>query len=99
MMKKIFVLLLLVLFTVSCAKRNIKPNILGCNCPPTQTNELPPIQLPDGAKPPDIKSGGSTKIAEFSLLKPANWQDLDGFSEDDLVARVACLAKKLQYSH
>lgn len=86
MMKKIFVFLLLVLFTVSCAKRNIKPNISGCNCPPTQTNELPPIQLPDGAKSPDIKPNGSTKIAEFSLLKPANWQDLDGFSEDDLVA-------------
>ena len=77
----------MVLVTVSCAKRNVKPSpqksVTTCDC--AQQTAL--------AQPPDTtKSNGETKPAapiitpDYALLKPAAWSDIDGFAEDDLGA-------------
>ena len=87
-MKRTFLLLLLILLIASCSKRMVKPAQVPCTCPPvqTQTGESLPIQLPEGTKPDEVKPIEPTKIADYSLLKPAKWQDVDGLLEDDLSA-------------
>lgn len=43
-----------------------------------------PVQLPaDTVKPGEIKPS-ETKIAEYGLLKPAAWEDVDGLQQDNL---------------
>ena len=80
-MKKSFLIFLLILFTASCAKHNIKPNLPSCNCPPsTQISEgTPPSEVKPTEKPTE-----PAKIADYSLLKPAKWEDIDGLQADDL---------------
>ena len=74
-MKKLFLIFLLILFTMSCAKRAVKPN-LPSSPPPTPTGEAKPTEKP--TEP--------TKIADYSLLKPAKWEEIDGLQTDDLSA-------------
>jgi membrane-bound lytic murein transglycosylase A len=81
-MKKLLILVCLVLLTASCAKKNVKPAQGGaqnCDC------KTSPIQLPDSAK-----ANGDTKpttpTPDYALLKPANWNDIDGYASDDLSA-------------
>lgn len=72
----------------ACAKKNVKPVIAkptpptACACPATSS----PVQLPDAkpmdAKPADIKT--EAKVADYSLLKAAKWEEVDGFNQDDL---------------
>lgn len=77
----------------ACAKKNVKPVIAkptppaACACP----NITPsPVQLPDKStetksietKPIDIKP--ELKVADYSLLKPAKWEEIDGFNQDNL---------------
>jgi len=84
-MKKTFLLLLFTLFTAACTKHNVKLNSQNCNCPQsTQASELPPVQLPENNKSGETKANETIKIAEFSLLKPAKWQEIEGLQEDDL---------------
>ena len=74
----------------ACSKKNVKPVIAKptppavCACPTTATPS--PVQLPDSrpmdTKPTDVKS--EPKVADYSLLKPAKWEEVDGFSQDDL---------------
>ena len=75
----------MVLVTVSCAKRNVKPSpqksVTTCDC----AKQTVPTQPPD-----TTKANGETKpvtpiiMPDFALLKPAAWSDIDGFAEDDL---------------
>lgn len=77
----------MVLVTVSCAKRNVKPvvqkSMQTCDC----AQQTAPIQPPD-----NTKLNGETKPAtpiitpDYALLKSAAWSDIDGFAEDDLGA-------------
>lgn len=86
-MKKFLILVCIVLVTVSCAKRNVKPSpqksVTLCDC----AQQTAPTQSPD-----TTKSNGETKPAtpiitpDYALLKPAAWSDIDGFAEDDLGA-------------
>jgi len=86
-MKKFLLFLLFALFITACAKHNVKSDAQNCNCPqPTQANELPPIQLPEGTKVTETKPTETTKVAEFSFLKPGKWEDVDGLKEDNLFA-------------
>lgn len=72
----------------ACAKKNVKPVIVkpnppaACACPAASS----PVQLPDtkpmDAKPADIKT--EPKVADYSLLKAAKWEEVDGFNQDDL---------------
>lgn len=61
------------LLTVSCSKANVKPAVQG-NAPTCDCVQptLPPLSV---SKQPD-----------YALLKPARWEDIDGFSEDDISA-------------
>ena len=100
-MKKILLFVVLALLISACAKRNVKPalktsppNAQNCQCQGSAGSvgvELPPIQLPDGAKSTESKTvenkaAETTKVADFSLLKPAKWEDIDGLQQDDLSA-------------
>ncbi len=87
-MKKYLILVCVVLLTVSCAKKNVKPipnNAQNCDCAQAaKPNEIAPIQLPDSPKTKgEIKPTTLTSTLDYALLKPANWSDIDGFAEDD----------------
>jgi membrane-bound lytic murein transglycosylase A len=89
-MRKYLILICIVLFTVSCANKNVKAisnNTQNCDCSKqVKATEVAPVQLPDSPK-----TNGETKPAtpistpDYALLKPANWSDIDGFAEDDSV--------------
>lgn len=90
-MQRLFVVILLGLLTVSCANKNSKPSVTkpnapDCNC----AQEQAPIQLPPSTQPTEPKSAeikpDTKTVADYSLLKPAKWEDVDGLMEDDLSA-------------
>ncbi|MES2580802.1 MAG: murein transglycosylase A [Pseudomonadota bacterium] len=90
-MQRLFVIILLSLLTVSCGQKNskpsaTKPNAPDCNCAQDQT----PVQLPSGTQSTEQKSTDikpDTKVVpDYSLLKPAKWEDIDGLMQDDLSA-------------
>ena len=78
-MKKCFILICLLLLTVSCAKRNVKPVVASCDC-----NQVTP--LPEPKPSTDPKTIPSSITPDYALLKAASWQDIDGFTTDDLSA-------------
>lgn len=59
-----------------------------CDCAPME--ELPPIQIPDVERyvPPivAIKPGDLPKGKEYQLMRPAGWDKLEGFEQDNLLA-------------
>jgi membrane-bound lytic murein transglycosylase A len=73
---KNYFIIFFVLLAVSCSKENVKhapqPKISDCDC----TQQTPPAV---GQPKPVI-------IQDYSLLKPTQWEDVDGFSEDDMAA-------------
>lgn len=82
-------IILLGLFLCSCANKNNKPNVAkpnppNCNCAkPSSPIQLPPVgQLEP--KPAEIKDAKA--VPDYSLLKPARWEDIDGLMQDDLSA-------------
>ena len=90
-MHRFLTLFLLVLLVVSCGTKNTKPVATkptspDCNCPQTQTPPLAgtPIGKPEPATEPIVKP--DIKLPDYSLLKPAKWEDVDGLMEDDLSA-------------
>jgi membrane-bound lytic murein transglycosylase A len=88
-MKKYLILVCIVLFTASCAKKNVKLTSNSTqNCVCTQTvksSEMAPIQLPDSPKNnSDSKPTATISMPDYALLKPAIWSDIDGLAEDDL---------------
>jgi membrane-bound lytic murein transglycosylase A len=72
---KNYFIILIALLTVSCSKGNVKPvppsSTANCDC--TQQTE----------SPADDKR---VELQDYALLKPAKWQDIDGFAEDDISA-------------
>ena len=95
--QKLLIIVLLATLSISCAKKNVKPSITkpsqpsvknsSTNCDCAQT----PVQLPTNnqsteTKPAEIKPADSSKIADYSLLKLAKWEDIDGLLDDDLGA-------------
>ena len=90
-MKKYLLLICMVLVTVSCAKKIVKPTqqtTQNCDCAQAaKASEIAPIQLPEASKPAaDDKASTPVNTADYALLKPVNWRDIDGFAEDDLSA-------------
>lgn len=81
-------------FLSACARKNVKntpvakpkaPNV-QFDC---KTAETPPVQLPELSKSVPQPTGtkatdAATKVADYSLLKPAKWEDVDGLSQDSL---------------
>lgn len=85
-MQKIALILCVLLMTVACSKQAVKPTPLPADKP---TVEKPVTQKPTTEKPPTDKPVDvttPTEIQPYATLKPANWQDLDGLLEDDVVA-------------
>lgn len=89
-MQRLFTIILLGMLTVSCAKKNIKPIVAkpsppDCNCPQNQT----PVQLPPASQitePKSAEAKDTKMVPDYSLLKPAKWEEIDGLTEDDLGA-------------
>lgn len=79
MLKK-YCYILIALFAVSCSKGNVKPShqsgAANCNC--AQQTPQPIESNPPKSKP--------TILQDYALLKPAQWQDIEGFAEDDISA-------------
>lgn len=84
-MKKVILLVGIALVMTACSHQTVKQTpktsseVAACHCPtpvkqPTQPVEKTPTKKPEINIPP------------YSLLKPANWQDLDGLLEDDVTA-------------
>lgn len=99
-MKARLFLLLLVISATACSNQPLKqpskqaarvaPVVKpACDCPaPEAPREPPSMQIPDAQKyaPEGGKSGMSVKVPDYSLLKPASWEELEGFEQDDLTA-------------
>ena len=89
-MQKFLVLIFVILVTVSCAKKNVKPaqqSVQNCDCAQLVKPSESPVQLPDSPKTNgEIKSTTVISTPDYALLKPANWTEVDGFAEDDLTA-------------
>ena len=81
------------MFFTSCTNSKIKPAITNpiiskpelkvCNCTAVQKV---PIQLTPNNKTTELSPLDNAKVADYSLLKPAKWEELDGLFEDDLTA-------------
>jgi membrane-bound lytic murein transglycosylase A len=87
-MRKYLILICIVLFTVSCANKNVKTisnSTQNCDCSKqVKATEVAPVQLPDSPKTNgDTKPTTPISTPDYALLKPANWSDIDGFAEDD----------------
>ncbi len=89
-MQRLLIIILLGILTVSCAKKNAKPTIAkpnppNCDCAQSQ----PPIQLPPAiqiAEPKPVEIKDTKSVPDYSLLKQAKWEEIDGLMEDDLSA-------------
>lgn len=80
-----FALLCLVLALGGCAQQAVKPEAVAeqaCNCP--QPVEHPPIYLPDTQKPAISGKPEEPRLPDYSMLKPARWEDLVGINDDNL---------------
>jgi len=91
-------LLLLLLQLGACVEQPVRkaatpgtepePKTQACACEPIET--LPPIQIPDVERytPPSapIKAGEMPKGLDYQLLRPASWESVEGFAQDNLAA-------------
>lgn len=81
-----FKLLCAVLLLAACAQKPLQPETPSqakpCDCP--KAVEHPPIYLPDSQKPAISGKPEEARPADYSLLKPASWEDLQGIDEDNL---------------
>lgn len=90
------------LLVSACAQQTVRPQTslpstpkpslsvatVTCDCAGAQ--ELPPLQIPDIERytPPlvAVKPGDIPKGKEYQLMRPAGWENLDGFEQDNLPA-------------
>lgn len=99
-MKKIAVFFLAILTAgtlVACAQKNVKNATLvkpeapkvKCDCAIIKNTDTAPVQLSESYQPvleskaPDTKPL-EPKIADYGLLKPAKWEEVDGLDQDNL---------------
>ncbi len=78
-----FYFILFVLFLNACSFWSTKP------IPPAEPVSPPPAPVVTPAAPPVTKAPEAAKtevpkIADYSLLKSAQWSDLDGIAKDDV---------------
>ena len=86
-MKNYFILVCVLLITVSCAKHNVKPVNTNYDCTnqnsrQNSSNNLPIAILDTPPNNTEIKP----TTPDYALLKPAKWEDIDGLTSDDLSA-------------
>lgn len=94
-MTKTILCMSFVLLVTACSKQTVKPDITApCQCPPSKAVEpktLPPVQLPEQEKAtqqPIKVQPTQPDIAKpaYAQLKLADWKDLNGLLQDNLVA-------------
>ncbi len=80
-MKPYFLFILLSFLSASCVKQSLKPELkVAKNCDCVQQ-----MQPPDATKAsPEQPTTKPIVTPDYALLKPANWQALDGFLTDDV---------------
>lgn len=82
-------LLLFILATAGCANKLTKPATppappkSQCECADKSPVQIPETSKPAGTVAPEVKPP-EAKIPEYSLLKPARWDDVDGLQLDNL---------------
>jgi membrane-bound lytic murein transglycosylase A len=80
-------LMLLILTTIGCGKKNVKEAEAPCRCEPAVTQPSKPLTEPTAPITPEVKPEiPTTKIAEYGLLKPAEWREIDSWQQDNLSA-------------
>ena len=71
-----------ILLLAACAQKPVQPETPACNCPTPA--EHAPIYLPDTQKPAISGKPEEVRLPDYSLLKPGNWEDLEGINDDNL---------------
>lgn len=78
----------LAIFLAACSQQAVKPEAKpsaqpapNCNCPA----EAPPIQIPEAQKPPAGVTVPSEAPPDYSLLRPANWSEIEALGQDNLM--------------
>jgi membrane-bound lytic murein transglycosylase A len=76
--------LLCILFSLAgCSAQKVKPEPPAP--PESVATEPAPIQIPQAVKPDTVTIPSQpVKTTDFSVLKPAQWEEVDGFKQDDL---------------
>jgi membrane-bound lytic murein transglycosylase A len=83
-LKSISSFLPIVLVAAGCSAIQSKPEAPLPPEPPAAA-EPAPIQMPPAVRPAEpIKPAETVKLTDYSVLKPAGWEDIDGFKQDDL---------------
>ena len=83
-MKKWLILVGVLLLTISCVRQNVKPIVSNCDCKQQGSGTIAkPVPAPNNV---DTKPITSISTPDYALLKPAKWEDIDGFASDDLSA-------------
>jgi membrane-bound lytic murein transglycosylase A len=77
-MQKIALFLFVLFMTVACSKQTVKP------VPTPLPTDKPPIEKPTAEKPVEVTP--PIEMPQYAMLKRANWQDVDGLLQDDVVA-------------
>ncbi len=89
-MRRFFILFSVLLICTSCAKRNVKPvaqpKAPACTCAPSAADTTPAIPVPDTPKNADTRQAETPKTQEYGLLKPSQWEAIEGLKEDNLTA-------------
>jgi membrane-bound lytic murein transglycosylase A len=82
-MRRLLIVAVLALIYTGCSKQaTVKPIPEAPACASCATTPFPPKVLPE--VPPTLAIPETVTATEFSLLKPAQWADLDGILQDDL---------------
>lgn len=75
--------LMLLLVMAGCAAPKVKPE--PPSPPEGVVSEPAPVQIPESVKPEVmLKPVEPAKTTDYSVLKPASWEAVDGFYQDDL---------------
>lgn len=85
----LFIVILVASTLAACANQNIKPiepvkpgvTTVKCDCAAIANVQITEPKTVD-TKPADAKE--IAKIADYGLLKPATWEDVDGLDQDNL---------------
>src|SRR5450830_1372691 len=85
----LFIVILVASTLAACANQNLKPiepvkpgvSAVKCDCATIANVQITEPKTAD-TKPADAKE--IAKIADYGLLKPATWEDVDGLDQDNL---------------
>ena len=83
-MKKSLILVGMLLIMASCVKQNVRSVVSNCDCKQQGSGSIAKPEPPPNNL--DTKPITSIGTPDYALLKPAKWEEIDGFANDDLSA-------------